>query len=216
MPTILLAALSLAADPVEATRTAEDARAAEGAALSTTPSADGFLVFDAHLPAEVLVDGEPVAQLYRAARVRVEVPAGIHRVRVYTNGSPNDLEVVVPAGGELPVLVGRMGLSVDPKSKPVGAPTDVVAGDIPVQVRMSDRTGARLLIDKKRYTVTAGKQLELQLPTGEHDLSVRSEDGTVVWATGTLKVDGPDPVIVQLSEGRLPEVSGRGAFSSRQ
>lgn len=214
MLTILLTALALAGEPVLQSSANPDA--ATPVTAERGPAAQsGRLVFDSRLPAEVMVDGKTVAKLFRDGVLTVEVPAGVRALRVYTNGSPEDLEVVVPVGGELAVLVGRMGLSVDPRATQAVA-TEVAMSDVSVQVRMAGPIGARLMLGNERYEVGAGSQVELSLPTGDHALSVRNENGTVVWATGTLKVQGPDPVVVQLSEGRLPEVSGRGAFASRR
>lgn len=187
--------------------------AQDGASSASPPQ--GHLVLDARLPMELLVDGQPLAQLYKAGEVRLELLAGTRRIRVYTNGLPNDLDIVVPQDGEVHLLAGRSGVTVGNAARAV--PVEVAATtEIPVQVRMTDNTGARLHVDQHRYEIGAGAQLDLSLPSGSHDVSIRSENGTVVWAHGTLMVTGPDPVVLQLSEGRLPEVSGKGSFSSKQ
>ena len=191
MLTILLAAITLAAEP---------------------PPADGTLDIDARLPAEVLVDGRPVAELYQASRMQLVMPAGQHTLKVYTNGNPEEIEVIVPPDDTLMVLVGRTGLSID--ARVASAARKVGTAPVAVQVRMRDTIGARLYVGQDRYKIGPSAQLDLQLPVGPHTLSVRSDDGTVVWASGTLDVRGPDAVVVQVSEGRMPEVSGKGSFSS--
>lgn len=194
MLTILLSALVMAGTAVE-------------------PAEPGLLQIDARLPAEVLVDGRPLAELYQAARIELEVPAGEHTLKVYTNGNPEEIEISVPAGGSLGVLVGRTGTSIDKN-----VADSLVAADapVPIQLRMNDSIGARVTVNRERIHIEPHAQIELELPVGPHQISVRSKDGTVVWASGTLHVDGPDAVVVQLSEGRLPEVSGKGSFASRQ
>lgn len=177
------------------------------------PPAPGLLVLDARLPMELTVDGQPLAQLYKAGEVRLELPAGTRRIRVYTNGLPNDLDVVVPTGGEVHLMAGRSGLSVSTAA--LAAPVEVLAdARIPVQLRMADSIGARVHVDQQRIAVGAEAQVDLLLAPGKHAVSVRSDDGTVVWASGTLTVSGPGTVVMQLSEGRMPEVSGKGSFST--
>ena len=65
----------------------------------------GELVLDARVPAEILVDGQTVGQLFVPGVVAFGVPAGVRTIRVYTNGTPTDLEVVVPENGSLEVFV---------------------------------------------------------------------------------------------------------------
>ncbi len=179
-------------------------------ALAGAPEPEpGLLAIDARLPAEVLVDGRPIAEIYVASRVEIEVPAGPHALKIYTNGTPEQLDVVVPSGEALRVVVGRTGLSVSAE-RPEPAGTAPVA----VQFRMTDPTGARVYLDERRLRLPSGGQLDLDLDPGDHRLALRSEDGTVVWASGTLFVEGPDPLVIQVSEGRMPEIVGQGAFAS--
>lgn len=186
---------------------------AVAAALATDPAPEpGTLDIDARLPAEVLLDGRPIAELYQASRLLVEVPSGEHVLKVYTNGNPEEIDIEVPEDDSLMVLVGRTGLSID--ARVAEGLREVPDAPVAVQVRMSDSIGAKLIVDRDRYAIGPNAQLDLQLPAGAHRLSVRSDDGTVVWASGTLNVHGPDAVVVQVSEGRLPEVSGKGSFSS--
>lgn len=183
------------------------------AALAAEPQPEpGTLDIDSRLPAEILLDGRPIAELYQASRIQVDVPAGEHTLKVYTNGNPEEIDIEVAADDSLMVLIGRTGLSID--AKVAEGLREVPDAPVAVQVRMSDSIGAKIYVDRDRYMVGPNAQLDLQLPAGSHKVSVRSDDGTVVWATGTLSVDGPDAVVVQLSEGRMPEVSGQGSFSS--
>jgi hypothetical protein len=55
----------------------------------------------------------------------------------------------------------------------------------------------------------------LPLPVGEHPMSLRSSDGTSVFARGVLTVSGGKDLVVQVTEGLMPETSGEGiSFSS--
>jgi hypothetical protein len=194
MLTFLLAATLFAEEPL--TESAEDAI--------------GELVIDARLATEILVDGETIGQLFRPSVLTFEVSAGKHELRIYTNGSPDDISIVVPAAGTTRVLVGRSGLSVDKQVS-----EDPEAGlPVPVQLRVAGSQGVRLSLDNKRYQVEPGEQIDIELMSGRHQLSVRNDEGTVIWAKGTLTIEGPDAVLVQFSEGRMPEVSGRGRFAS--
>ncbi len=201
MLTILLATFALSAEPTDPPKKA-------GATKT------GELVVDSRMPAEILVDGHQVGQLFMPARLEVVVEAGVRSVRVYTNGTPDDIDVVVPVSGSVNLLVGRTGLSIGKTAATTTAEERVAAGPIPIQVRMNDTIGARLTVGDKRYKVGAGQQLDLELIAGRYPISIQSHNGTVVWAHGTLVVDGPDPIVMQLSEGRLPEVTGKGSFAS--
>jgi len=171
----------------------------------------GTLVVDSHLPAEVLIDGKTIGQLFQDATLRVEVPSGLRMLRVYTNGQPQDLSITMPADGEIHLLIGRTGVTVDQQSALSDDDEQVM---VPIQIRVAGSVGVQLVVERERYALKAGEQRSLEWASGDHQVSVRSHDGTVVWARGTLTVSGKDLVLVQLSEGRLPEVSGQARFTS--
>jgi hypothetical protein len=63
-------------------------------------------------------------------------------------------------------------------------------------------------IGRQRVVVGPGDGLVLPLELGRHEMSVRNQDGTAVYARGSLEVTpGGEPVIVQLAQGALPETS---------
>jgi hypothetical protein len=71
---------------------------------------------------------------------------------------------------------------------------------------------AQVRVDGARHHLSGGDRITLTLAPGPHAMSVRSQDGTSVWAAGTLSVSGGAPVIVQIAEGRMPEVGGPAKF----
>ena len=194
----LVLSLAFAADPEVP---------AEPEALQATEST---LLIDAKLPAEILVDGHKLGQLWAPARVSFTVKPGAHQLRIYTHGKPNDLSIALPPGDGLTVVVGRSGLSSE------ALPTDQrpTTGIVPVEFRVVGGAPAMLRFADTKHTIAQGDRLTLDLPSGTHALSVRSGDGTVIWASGRLTVEGGNQMVVQLAEGRMPEVSGEGRFDA--
>jgi hypothetical protein len=196
---LLLSVLALAADP------------AAGAASAPTPdTVSSTLVVDAKLPAEILIDGHKLGQLWAPARVSFTLPPGDHLLRVYTHGEPHDLPLTLPEGDGLAVVVGRSGLTAE--KLPAG--DHVASGIVPVEFRVLGGAPAMVRFADARHTIPQGDRLTLDLPVGTHTVSVRSGDGTVIWASGRLTVGGDEKVVVQLAEGRMPEVSGEGRFDA--
>jgi hypothetical protein len=178
-------------------------------ALSAEPVAMGTLQVDAHIPSDVVVDGVRLAQLYIAGKLEVPMSAGTHEVFITTNGIQRRMEVVVAEGEVARVLVGRNGLSGDLLArKPL--PTDVT----PTEFRATGEEGIEIRIGTQRVRVAPGAATVVDLVPGEHPCTMRNLDGTVIWARGTLHVAGPEVVVVQLTEGRAPEISGEGSFSA--
>jgi len=201
---LLLIALAFAAEPPTTLPRADNPD------VATSPPASlemGELEVEAMQPAEILLDGVKLGQLWFPGEVGFAVPAGDHLLRVYMQGKPSDLAIRVPANGEVRVLAGRTGLSATHDTD-----DDAVAASVQVEFRVMDARGASLRLGDQRHKVQAGSPLSLELDTGPHVLSVRSSDGTVIWASGVLTVSGAAPVVVHVTEGRLPEVSGGARF----
>lgn len=196
-----------AAAPSAATRPAEPVPAEVEAGAPT--AAAGQVVFDVRQPAELLIDGVKLGQLYYAGQARFDIVPGRHVVRVYVSGQPTDGEIEVVAGTETRVLVGRTGLSISRQA--LDAPE---ADAVPVELRVVGGSGAQVRLDAQRFDLPPGGKLSTTLATGAHAVSFRSADGTVIWATGTLRIAAGDPIVVQLAEGRLPEISGPGRFDA--
>ncbi|MEQ1565362.1 MAG: hypothetical protein ABMA64_06970 [Myxococcota bacterium] len=163
------------------------------------------LVVDAKLPAEVLLEGVKLAQLYFPAEVRWKVEVGEHLARVYTNGNPVDVPITLVAGVTTKIVVGRSGVTTERLDRPEAT------GPAKLELRMVGAGGAVVRLDREAHHLDAGGRVELELPSGSHPMSVRSADGTVIWAAGALDVYQGE-VLVMIAEGRLPEVSGTGAF----
>ena len=183
------------------------------AALAADPEpaqAPGTLHVDAKVPVEILVDGVKLGQLWFPGKASFLIESGPHRLRVYTNGHPSDYDLAVEPEDTTWVVVGRTGITLDSLAGEATAEVDEAAL-VPVEFRAAGG-GAQLRVGEQRLMLASGERLGVELGPGDHPLSVRSADGTVVWATGTLEVGRGDRMIVQVSEGRLPEVSGAGRF----
>jgi hypothetical protein len=167
----------------------------------------GWLCVDARVPTEVAVDGHRVAELIYPAELRVGVPSGSRTVRTWVHGEARDLRIDVPVNGEAHVLVGRSGVSAG--APPTVAPPEPV-GPSDVQIRVVGDAAVQIRVDRQRWQVGAGDMARVTLAAGAHEMSVRSPDGTVVWATGQLEVGGP--LVLHVAEGRAIEVSGPGRF----
>lgn len=173
------------------------------------PQPEGaHLVIDAKVPVEILVGGVKLGELYYPGEARFRLVPGHHALRLYTNGQPTDVSLDLTAGERARVLVGRTGITVDDPGSAPAASKEPVA----VAFRFVGSGSTRVVLDGKKLVVEAGQGLLLDLPPGSHPMSVRSSDGTVIWASGALDLEGGDSVVVQVAEGRMPEVSGPGAF----
>lgn len=169
----------------------------------------GMILVEAHVPAEVRIDRRPVAQVYLPSTIEFAAPQGDHELSVLIGGATTQLAISVPpAPDRAMVLIGRTGTTVRTAAKPAAVEVALV----PVEVRGAGPGTVQFRIDSERYQLENGATHALSLPTGEHPISVRSPDGTAIWAVGKLKLSSGDVVIVQVSEGRLPEVSGAGVF----
>ena len=181
----------------------------EKAAPEVQAKAPGTIVFESHRAlVELLVDGSKYAQLWHPGEARFEVPAGPHELRVYSSGEPTDLPTVIAPGATLRVLVGRTGVSLETE---LAAADDEPAGPVPVEFR-SVGGSAQLRLGRDRVLLGAGERVMVDLVPGDHAFSVRSRDGTVIWANGMLEVGRAPGLVVQVSDGRLPELVGPGQF----
>ncbi|MEZ4235136.1 MAG: hypothetical protein R3F59_03035 [Myxococcota bacterium] len=188
--------------PVEAAPApAPELAAEEGARLEV----------DAKVPAEILVSGVKLGQLYFPGEASFKIVPGEHVLRIYVNGQPTDLPVTLRAGERTRVLVGRSGVSLEAADEAGASP--VVEGPVAVQFRLAGDGTARVVLDGRPVaSLQPGAPVMVDVGVGVHPLSVRSGDGTAIWATGSLEVQGGDGLVVQVAEGRMPEVSGPGVF----
>ena len=166
----------------------------------------GNLVVDARVPAEVWLSTEMVGKVFRPAELHFEAEAGPTELTIFVDGEPHRVEVEVSETGETRVLVGRTGITT---SGPAAGPTPAAEGPLSVDFRVTGREDLVLTVGRDRYRVSPGKTLTLEVASGSHPMTLRSDDGTLLFARGTLEVVS-EGVVVQLSDGRLPEVIGSG------
>lgn len=196
MFTLLLAAFAGTPVPSNPALEVEEPRAA----------ATGTVLFDARMPVEVQLDGEIIGQLFTASRLSVDTSVGTREVTVVTNGQARVLAIDVSTSHKTVVLIGRNGLT----SSNV-AHTEDLTGDAPIELRAAGNQDVLVTIGDQRWHVDADGSMVVMVPVGQHAMTVRSGDGHVLWARGRIDLTRAAEVIVQLSEGRLPEVSGTGA-----
>jgi hypothetical protein len=169
----------------------------------------GRILVDARVPAEIRVDGKPLVQLWIPGRLEFAAPVGDHTLTATVGGDPVEVPVTVPLGPEqrAVVVIGRTGTTAHTE-----VTAESTANPAQVEVRVAGPGSVQVRVDDRRWTLTSAKTLSLDLAAGGHPVTLRSQDGTVIWATGTLSIIGGDSVVVQVSEGRLPEVSGNGSY----
>ncbi|MBA2319981.1 MAG: hypothetical protein H0V89_02395 [Deltaproteobacteria bacterium] len=169
----------------------------------------GLVFVEAHVPTEIRINKRPVAQLYVPATIEIAAPIGEQELTVLVGGESHVFPMTVPSAPDRAVvMIGRSGTTVRSEAKPPPG----VAAQVPLELRGVGPGPVQIRIANERYRVESGATVGLSLLAGEYPISVRSTDGTAIWATGRLTVSGGDLVIVQLTEGRLPEVSGAGVF----
>ena len=181
------------------------------AEVADAPLTDlGRLVVEARVPAELLVDGHKIVQTFTSGTWSFNIKPGKRNLRVYTNGEPEDLVVEIMPTGESLLIIGRTGITTGQPSAPAHD-ADAVAQ---VSFRAAGSIASQIRLGAERFTLQPDAVHPLELPAGPHDISVRSADGTAIWATGVLTLDG-GAVVIQVAEGRLPEVTGDGRFTAR-
>ena len=163
----------------------------------------GTVIIDNEIPVEVRIEQRTVMKLLYSAQARFEHSPGKTQLTLLVNGKPKEIAVDIPETGSVRVIVGRNGISHTVDQTPVEAKeqTEVVfraLGSEPLQLRLGT----------KRHIVTPDAEFSTTLPTGRHPIEVRNLDGTLLWAAGQLELSGLEQVIVQLVEGRMPEVIG--------
>lgn len=167
----------------------------------------GQMEFDTRLPAEIQLDGRTVAKLYGPGVFSMRAEVGEHDVLVLTNGTPRPLKVDVSRTATAVVLVGRNGLTATARLEPL--PEE--EGITPVEVRVVGTEEVLVQIGKERFRLKPGAFRSLTVPVGRHAMRVKSSSGTVLWASGFLELTRTEPVVLQITEGRMPEVSGSGS-----
>jgi hypothetical protein len=164
----------------------------------------GEILLDAKVPAALTVDGRMLAELYEPGLLRVSVPDGAHTMIVSIAGyrQPFDIEL---AEGELRVVIaGRNGVSL---GETRAAAPMTIGGEAEVEFRAIGPASVMVQVGKTRVVVPPGGTKRVMLTMGEHTMSVRSGDGTSVYSRGVLQVLGGEVMVVQVTEGAVPEAS---------
>ena len=134
--------------------------------------------------------------------------AGHHRVRVYTNGNPTDVEVDIRKDGR------RASSSVAPASRRPPARRQPAPDGAPVAVefRVVGTPAAQVRIDDGRHSVRLGDVVHARRGAGVPPAlgPQRRRDGDLGHRHARVVTGAP--VVVQIAEGRVPEVSGSAAF----
>jgi hypothetical protein len=166
----------------------------------------GGVIIDAEVPVELRVEGRPYLTLLYPAQARFEHPKGATELTLFVNGVPRKITVQIPETGHVRVVVGRNGVSHS-------TPDDdtPVAKDSTVVFRAIGLESVQLRIDGERHFVSPKQPLSVKLTTGRHPMEVRNNEGTLIWAKGILELSGRENVVVQMTEGRMPEVVGSGS-----
>ena len=174
--------------------------------LIAIASAQG-LAIDANVPVEIHVEGHPVAQLFYPAHLEMAYPAGPLHLVLVLNGNAKPLDIEIPEEGQAHLLIGRNGITTSNTAPPSAIP----AGPVNVQFRVPGQESLQIRIGNERHVVQPAAKLDLSLAAGHHPIEIRNGQGTTIWARGSLHIGLGDDVIVQLSDGRTPEVVGSGS-----
>ena len=169
----------------------------------------GELFIDARIPAAVYLDGQAFVELSQPGKAEFVVSEGDHKLVVMTNGNPTERMITIGKEPAL-LLVGRSGISIGEAEKPPQKKEETGLSN-EVELRSTSKLPLMIYLGNDRHILAAGATKLLELLAGEHDLSIRNDAGTAIFASGTLITDGENRVIIQISEGRVPEVAGEGA-----
>mgnify|MGYP004356100219 CR=1 FL=1 len=167
------------------------------------------LTFEAQVPTEIYVDDNAVAKMYQPGALRTQVSMGMHTVRIFTNGESTTQTVDFQGRTEATVVIGRTGISwpQDILAVPVGDEAPEIEGR--VVFRSVADEDVIVTVDRIRETLSPGEERVIVVGAGQHPMTVRNAEGTVIWVRGALHIR-TDDTIVQLADGRMPEVLGAG------
>ena len=184
----LLIVVSAALVAVSACSSKPASSTASGAGASAAKEL-GTLALESKPQARVYIDDAPRGM----TPLRLDLPAGPHRVRLEANSKARTLTVGVVAGAEV--------------TQSVDLDRAVQTGSLFVR---SDPAGAKVLVDNKPAGVTPITVLDLS--PGSHAVSVTSADGSnarqsvqvEAGATATLRLTLDRPQVAEASTARAP------------
>ncbi len=158
----------------------------------TAPAKEGTLALESKPQARVYIDDAPRGM----TPLRLDLPAGPHRVRLEANSKARTLTVGVVAGAEV--------------TQSIDLDRAVQTGSLFVR---SDPAGAKVLVDNKPAGVTPITVLDLS--PGSHTVSVTGTDGAnarqsvqvEAGATATLRLSLDRPQVAEASTAAAAEPS---------
>jgi hypothetical protein len=165
------------------------------------------LVIEAKVPAEVWVAGRLAGELVMPCELHLQTNPGETELTVLTSGTPKRFTVDVPETGSARVIVGRTGITTGQDAPEPAVESEGTESQ--VEFRSTAREDVVLIIGDTRLNLAPEATVHLDLAHGTHPLSLRNGRGTVIWAQGSLQVDG-DGLVVQVADGRMPEIAGGG------
>ena len=157
------------------------------------------------IPVEVAINGKTAVKLLKETQTRIPLSPGTYTLALWVSGTPQERIVQVPETGSATVVVGTTGITTH--ISPV-VPKDVAVAPRDIELRSTSVVDLTFIIGNKRHTFAPKGQTNIILDSGNHKVSLRSLDSTVIWAEGTLSFDPGETLIVQLRDGMLPEVIG--------
>jgi len=158
------------------------------------------------LPVNVRLDGIPVANVLVAAKLAIDVEDGEHTLEVDVRGKTRTHEFTVEGNQTARLVVGKSGTAFH------------VEGEVPVKlstvrIRGVGSQGLLVQVGDQRFPLGDTELRKLVLAPGRHDFKLMNADGTMMFASGSLRISGAEADVL-VSEGRLPEVTGDGAFDA--
>jgi len=169
----------------------------------------GELLIDARIPAAVYLDGQSFVEMSQPGKAEFTVSNGEHKLIVMTNGNPTERIINISAE-PTQLLVGKSGISVGIAEVLPTKDIETAASN-EIEFRSTSKLPLMVRLGEDRHILPAGATKRLDVEAGEHAITIRNDSGTAIFASGVLITDGKNRIIVQVSEGRLPEVSGKGA-----
>ena len=173
-------------------------------AAEEKPPEMGEVLLDVRQPAQVDLDGQTIGQLYRPGEIHMAVQEGQHILRVHLNGIANEHPLVVKGKQTTHVLISE-GCVFTPES----AQRSTEAQSF-TQLTLAAHADQAFMVQlgRDRFMIEPQAPVQLTRATGSHPLTVRNEDGTVIWVKGTLNLFGTSDVTLHFIEGKSPQVSG--------
>jgi hypothetical protein len=169
----------------------------------------GELHIDARIPTAVYIDGQAFVELSQPGTAQFDIANGEHKLVIMTNGNPSERMVTI---GDTPaqLLVGRSGISIGEAEVVVRAQAETGLSST-LELRSTSKLPLMVYIGQEKHVLPAKATKVLEVKAGQHSISVRNDSGTAIFASGAIVTDGEHRVIMQLSEGRVPEISGEGS-----